>query len=66
MSCNAYLMRRAYYAGNSGEWEGYEVAQRDKCDISEWAFSNVKESYDTVATEDIGRLSIAQDILRKH
>ena len=60
MSCDAYLMRRAYYAGESGK-----EAHGDKGEISEWAFIKVKESYDNVASEDIGRLSIAQNILRK-
>ena len=65
MSCHAYLMRRACYRGESCDWEGPKVAHWDKGEISEWAFSKVKESYDKVATEDIGRLSIGQDILRK-
>ena len=58
-----YLMRRAYHAGKSGDWEGYKVAHLDKGEISDWACSKVKESYDKVAMEDIGRLSVAQDIL---
>ena len=65
MSCNAHLMRRAYYAGKSGDWEGCKDAHRNKGQISEWAFNKVKESNCKVASEDIGRLSIAQDILRK-
>ena len=59
MSCNAYLMRRAYYAGNFGNWEGFEEAHHE---ISEWAFVKVKESFEKVASEDTGRMRIAQDI----
>ena len=58
-------MRRAYYAGKLGDWEGFKEAHRDKREISECAFNKIKESYDKVASEDIGRLSIAQDILPK-
>ena len=66
VSCNAYLVRRAHYAGKSGDWEGCQKAHRDKGESSEWACIKVEESYDEVAWEDVGRLSIAQDILRKH
>ena len=30
LSCNAYLMRRAYHAGKSGNWEGHEEAHQKK------------------------------------
>ena len=36
---------------------------RKKGKISEWTSMKVKECYEKVASEDIGRLSIAQDIL---
>ena len=65
ISCSAHFMRHAYYAGKSGDWKGYKKAHWDKNGIGEWAFIEVKESYDKVAWEDIGRLGIAQDILRK-
>ena len=65
MSCNASLMRRTYYAVKAGSWEGSKEALRDKGEISEWAFAGVKEAYDKVASGDVGRLSIAQDILRE-
>ena len=64
MSCNAYVMRRAYYAKKAG-CESFTEAFRDKGEISEWAFAGVKEAYDKVASEDVGRLSIAQDIFRE-
>ena len=45
--------------------EGYKEAHWDKGDISEWTFNKVTESCDKVASEDSGRLSIAQDIVCK-
>ena len=42
LSCNACLMRRAYYAGKPGDWEGYKVASRDQGEMSEWAFNSAK------------------------
>ena len=65
MSCDACLMRRGYYARKTDCWEGFNEAHRDRGAISEWAFVEVKESYEKVASEDVGRLSIVQDILRK-
>ena len=62
MSCNAYLMRRAYYAGNFGNWEGFEEAHHE---ISEWAFVKVKESFEKVASEDTDRMRIAKTFFRK-
>ena len=35
MSCDAYLMRRAYYAGKSGDCDGYKVAHWCKREIGE-------------------------------
>ena len=61
MSCNA--LRRAYHAEKAGSWEGFKEALQDKGKISEWAFAGVKEAYDKGASEDVGRLSIAHDIL---
>ena len=63
--CDAYMMLRASYAVETGSWEGFKEAFRDTGEISEWAFDRIKEAYDKVASEDVGRLSIAQDILRK-
>ena len=36
MSCNAYIMRRAYYAGEAGSWEGFKRCS-ETGEISEWA-----------------------------
>ena len=65
MGCNAYMMRRAHHARKSRRWEGIKEELREKGEISEWACAGSKEAYDKVASEDVGRLSIAQDRLRK-
>ena len=65
MSCGASVMRRAYYAVKAGSWEASKEAIRDNGEISEWAFAGLKEAYDKVASGDVGRLSIVQDILRE-
>ena len=36
-----------------------------KGEFSEWAYAGLQEACDKVASEDVGRLSIAQDIVRK-
>ena len=36
-----------------------------KGELSEWALARTMEAYDKVASEDVGRLSIAQNILPK-
>ena len=67
MSCDAYSMRRAYYAGKSGDWEGCKEAHRYKGEISEWAFNKVKESYDKVASEHGARhLGRKHGLLKKN
>ena len=63
--CNALMMRRAYNAGKSGNWESFKEEFREKGKLGEWTFERLQEAYDKVALEDIDRLSVAQDILRK-
>ena len=54
MGCNGYMMRRAYYAERSGNWEGFKEKFQKTGEISEWAFAGVKEAHDKVASEDVG------------
>ena len=49
----------------SGNWEGYKEAHQKQGELCERAFMKVKESYDKVVSEDIGRLSVAQNIFRE-
>ena len=59
------LMRRACEAGKPGDWKNYlEVFFKDDR-LSMWARVKERECYNEVELEDEGRISIAQDILRK-
>ena len=58
-------MRRPYCAGRSGGWESHQEEFWKDGKFSVWASTKVRECYDEVEAEDEGRLSIAQDILRK-
>ena len=63
-SLNALIMRRAHYPGKSGNWESYNEEFQKDGTLSAWASFKVKECYEKVESEEKGRLSIAQDILR--
>ena len=65
LSVNAYLLRRAYYAGRPGNWEFYKEECEKSGKISVWASIKVKECYEKVESEEKSRMSIAQDILRR-
>ena len=52
-------------AGQGIGWERYEEGFQKHGRLSVWASIEVKECYDKVESEDIGRLSIAQGILLK-
>ena len=56
-------MRRAYHAGRSGKWEGYKEEFQQDGRLSACESIKVKECYEKVEIEEIGCLSIAQDIL---
>ena len=60
-----YQVRRAYYAGKSGDSAGHLEEFREDDMLSVWASIKVRECYNEVEAEDEGRLSIAQGILRK-
>ena len=63
--CNAQVMRSAYNAGKSGNWENFDKEFRKKSKLNEWTFERLQEACDKVVLEDVGRLSIVQDILRQ-
>ena len=67
LSCDAcsFLMRRACCAGRSGNREGQKEEFQKHGKISVRASFKVKECHEKVESEDIGRLSIAQDILHE-
>ena len=59
------LMRRAYYAVKSGDWENSleEFLNGDR--LSVWASVKVRECCNEVESEDEGSVSNAQDIPRE-
>ena len=59
------MIRRAYNAGKSGNWRSLKEEFRERSKLSEWTFERLQEAYSKVPMEDIGRLSIARDTLRK-
>ena len=63
--CNAQIMRRAQNAKKSGHWESFKEEFRKEGKLWGWTFERLQEAYDNVVVEDIGRLSIAQQNLRK-
>ena len=63
--CNAQMMRRAYNAKQLDNWGSFKEECRKEGQLCEWTIERLQEAYDKVALEDIGRLSIAEDILRK-
>ena len=63
--CNAQMVRRAYNAKQLDNWESFKEECRKEGQLCEWTIERLQEAYDKVALEDIGRLSIAEDILRK-
>ena len=59
-------MRRAYSAMKLGNWESFIKEEcRKGGKLWEWTIERLQEAYEKVASEDIGRLGIAQEILRK-
>ena len=62
--CGPQTMRRAYSAMKLGNWGSFKEECRKEGNC-EWTHERIQEAYDKVAMEDIGRLSIAQEILRK-
>ena len=57
--------RRAYYAEESGVCENYLEDFLKYSQFSIWANEKVRECYSEVQLEDEGRVSIAQDVIRK-
>ena len=49
--CNAQMMRRAYNAGKSGNWESFKEEFQEKGKRSEWTCERLQEAYDKVVLE---------------
>ena len=62
--CGLQMMRRGYLAMKNGSWDDFEERYR-KEGTSEWTFERIREACEKVAKDEVGRLGIAQEILRK-
>ena len=63
--CNAQMTQRACIAKKLGNLEGFQEECRREGKLCEWTVERLQEAYGKVALENMDRLSIAQDILRK-
>ena len=48
-----------------GNWESFKEEDRSEEKFCEWTCDRIREASDKVAMDDIGRVGIAQEILRK-
>ena len=60
------MMRRACNAKKFGNWGSFKEECRKEGNLCGWTIERLQKAYDKIALEDIGRLSIAQDILKGH
>ena len=63
--CGPQTLRCAHIAMKLGNWKSFKEECRKEGKLCEWTFERSREAYEKVAMDDIGRLDIAQDILRK-
>ena len=65
IGCDAQMMRKGCIALRDGSWEEFKEGCREKEKSSEWTLEKIREAYEKVAREDIGRWGIVQEISRK-
>ena len=65
MACGAQMMRKSFFATRDGSWEEFRKGCSEKEKASEWTLEKIREAYEKVAREEIGRLGIVQEMLRK-
>ena len=53
-------MRRAHTAMKHGNWESYKEKCRKEGKLCEWTLERIREAFEKVAIDDVGRLGIAQ------
>ena len=63
--CRPQRMRGAHSARKLGNWESLKEERRKEGKPWEWKFERLRETCEKVAMDHVGRLSIAQEILRK-
>ena len=58
-------MRRGYLAMKNGSWEAFKEGYKKEVKSCQWTFLRIREAYEKVAKDEIGRLGIVREILRK-
>ena len=62
--CGPQTMRCAHSAMKLGNWGSFKEECRKEGKLCEWTSERLQEANEKVTMDDIGRLSIAQEILR--
>ena len=66
MGCGSQMMRRGYLAMRDGSWKSSKERYREEEEkSSEWTLERTREAYEKVAKDEIGRLGIVQETLRR-
>ena len=65
MQSGPQMMRRGHFAMKNGSWEDFKERYRKEGTSSEWTFERIREAFEKVAKDEIARLGIVQEILRK-
>ena len=58
-------MWKGCIAIREGSWEEFKEGFREKENSSEWTLQKIREANEKVAREEVGRLGLVQEILRK-
>ena len=65
MGGGSEIMRKGYIATKDDSWREFRKGLREKEKSSEWTREKIREAYEKVAREEIGRFGIVHEILRK-
>ena len=65
MGSGPQMMRKGYLAMRDGRWEEFKERYREVEKSSEWTLERLREACEKVATDEIGRLGIVQEIIGK-
>ena len=63
--CGPQMMRRGYLAMKNASREDLKEGYRKKGKSCQWTFGRIREVYEKVANDEIRRLGILHEILRK-
>ena len=65
MGCSAQIRRKSYIAIRDDSWEEFRKGCRETEKSSEWTLEKIPEAHETVAKEEIERLGIVPENLRR-